>query len=235
MGVKVNESGTIKNLALDKDEVGTLRVDLKIGVYTQTSASNRFKPSDFGITTCMLTSKYRTDTSVDKKALPLLSTNSSTSSITWNEIPDSYKVVVRRGQFPFKISTSCKFKKFTASNYYSIDNPMNFPSRLADGGFSAKFGNNQVLLGNSGNSSWLSTAEIYAVLIIEEDGVNWRIEACLLRSSQISESNALNDSYSNYSGTFPYTAYFTDCNDDYLIEVLPYTAYDYSITPNIII
>ena len=234
MGVKVNESGTLKTLSLDTDDVETLRVHLQIPAVVFPAAGKYIRCSDLGITNVYYTSKYSTD-SDNIKGPPLLSKASSSSTITWSEIPDEYKVVVKRGQFNFKLTAPCKFKEFSSStSYSSIDNLNDFPKKTGNGGFSGKLCNEAVVLGNAKTSSWECTAKIGLVLIIEPDGVNYRVEACCIRTSQISEYNALNDKYgiqiadSVYS-TKPYTVYFDGFDNDYLIEKSPYSEKTYTV------
>ena len=235
MGVKVNESGTIKNLALDRDEVETLRVNIKIPAITHTSKTATIKPSDLGITQGFnMGYAASTDSEGVTSYWPYEISSSYAGAKQWDEIPSECKVLLRTGQFNFSLNCPCKFKAYTSTITSQLDNPTHFPrgdTKFLKGGISAFTTAQNAAKTVSSTVKWTYTAYIVFVLTILDER-NYKIETALIYSSfGISASSALTATYGvdiASRSIFPYTRYLI--NGDYLIEKSPYS--EKSFTPD---
>ena len=222
MSLWVNENGVMKEIAIDKEDVTIKRVNIQIPAYTG-FVEGEWTCGTLGI--------------IRVKLAPECTQSGTTLGVDWtatqpenpgyDNIEPEYIVTLKRGQIPIKLPFPSNIgtgSSNTATYYESLRKW--FESKSNDI-YTSTFRNSKRY-----NYPQDHTVKVcFSYILEDEDEQTWRLDAYALRTSKISEANALTAKlyvrYPGSSDTASGTAYFR--NNTYHFTPIIYQDSEYIV------
>lgn len=196
MSLWVNENGVMKEISIDKDDVTIKRVKIQIPMYTG-FVEGAWSCETLGITRI--------------KLVPEVTQSGNTLGVDWtatqpenpgyDNIEPEYIFTMKRGKFPTKLPFPSNVGTGSSNSATYYESLRKWFEHKWLNQYGSTFKNNTEYT----NPTDHTVKVLFARIIEDENEQTWRIDAYALRTSRITEANALTSKlyvkYPGYSGT----------------------------------